>query len=98
MTDIPMNHSPGPRGEPDGATLSTSLRVICVGNAVVWLIAQPPWFEAAPLSTASAIGGAVMWALLGIGGNRPGRVRGATLFVASAYLGMMVAKLLADGL
>lgn len=81
----------------DPGLLSRPLRVICVFNSVVWLVAQPPWFQAGALTTAGAIAGAAMWALLGFGGNRPGWVRSATVLVAGAYLGMLVGRIVVEG-
>lgn len=92
--DVPRSAGPGPD---DGASFSIALRVVFVLNAIVWLIAQPPWHAANALATGTAIAGAAMWLVLGLGGNRPGWRRKLTLLAASYYLGMLVARVIYEG-
>lgn len=85
-------------GPPDAGTLSPAIRAVCAGNAVVWLLAQPPWSGSGLPATASTLAGTALWAALAAGGNRPGRTRRITAGIAFAYLGSLVVKLVADAL
>lgn len=75
------------------AQLPPAFRIICLFNALVWVIARPPWFQSDAVSVASALAGAGMWTLLGLWGNREGWPRHATLFFAGGYAGMLAARL-----
>ena len=90
----PMNLRPS-RHAPSPAALPTALRIVCGFNAVVWLIAQPPWSSPGPLATGSAACGALLWAALAIGGNRTPRARQFATGVGVAYLASLVAVLVA---
>lgn len=78
--------------QPDPVTLSPALRFICGFNAAVWLFAKPPWFQSDALATVTAIAGALLWLLLGVFGNRPGRARQATLAAAILYAVLLLVR------
>lgn len=74
---------------PDPMQLSRPLRIICMFNATVWLIAHPIKAESDAWSAFGSLLGAAFWAALAAWGNRAGWPRRATLAMAlacAAYL------------
>ncbi|KFN48986.1 hypothetical protein [Arenimonas composti] len=76
---------------PHPAALPLPLRIVCGFNAIVWLVATPPWSAPGALAAGSAAVGAALWAALAIGGNRTRIAQQLATGIGVGYLLSLVA-------
>ena len=73
---------------------TTPLRVIFGLVAIATLLNNTPWTQSDQLAAVTSTTGSLMWGLMAAFGNKAGWPRSLTLFVAIAYLALVLCKVL----